>query len=98
MELADEPTWTLFQPDLRAVWVFAKIPSFERSQAMTTDYDPETDALYLRFAETPVSGSEEVPPGVVFDFDAEGRIVAGEILDASEHLASGADLRTLTAA
>ena len=42
--------------------------------------------------------SEEVRPGIVFDFDADGRIVAVEILDASEHLASGADLRTLTAA
>ena len=65
---------------------------------MKTRYDAETDALYLRFTETPVSESEEVRPGIVFDFDAEGRIVAVEILDASEHLASGADLHALTAA
>lgn len=65
---------------------------------MKTHYDAETDALYLRFADAKVIESEEVRPGVVFDFDAEGRIVAVEILDASEHLASGTDLRRLTAA
>jgi uncharacterized protein YuzE len=65
---------------------------------MKAKYDKEIDALYVRFADAPVNESEEVRPGIVFDFDAEGRIVAIEILDASEHLASGADLRTLTAA
>ena len=65
---------------------------------MKTRYDSETDALYMRFADTPVVESEEVRPGFVLDFDADGRIVAVEILDASEHLAAGADLRHLTAA
>lgn len=65
---------------------------------MKTHYDAEADALYLRFAETPVRESEEVRPGIVFDFDAEGRIVAVEILDASEHLATGVDLHALVAA
>lgn len=65
---------------------------------MKTRYDTEAAALYLRFAETPVSESEEVRPGIVFDFDSEGRIVAIEILDATEHLASGVDLKRLTAA
>jgi uncharacterized protein YuzE len=65
---------------------------------MTTHYDTEADALYVRFAETPVSESEEVCLGVVFDYDAQRRFVAVEILDASERLASGADLRTSSAA
>jgi uncharacterized protein YuzE len=65
---------------------------------MRTHYDAEADALYVRFTEAQVSESEEVRPGIVFDFDADGRIVAVEILDASEHLAQGADLRTLSAA
>jgi uncharacterized protein YuzE len=59
-------------------------------------YDAETDALYLRFTETAIVESEEVRPGSVLD--AEGRIVALEILDATEHLASGTDLAALTAA
>lgn len=65
---------------------------------MRTHYDAEADALYVRFTEASVSESEEVRPGIVFDFDADGRIVAVEILDASEHLAQGADLKTLSAA
>jgi uncharacterized protein YuzE len=65
---------------------------------MKTRYDPEVDALYVRFAEAKIVESEEVRPGVVLDFDAEGRIVGMEILDASEHLARGADLRALSAA
>jgi uncharacterized protein YuzE len=65
---------------------------------MKARYDAETDALYVRFTDAPVSESEEVRPGVVFDYDADGRIVALEILDASEHLAGGADLERLTAA
>ncbi|WP_293799537.1 DUF2283 domain-containing protein [uncultured Bosea sp.] len=65
---------------------------------MKTHYDTEIDALYLRFADAPVSDSEEVRPGIIFDYDADGRIVAVEILDATEHLASGADLSKLVAA
>ncbi len=65
---------------------------------MKSHYDAETDSLYLRFAEAPVSESEEVRPGIVFDFDADGRIVAVEILDASAHVARGAQLDRLTAA
>lgn len=65
---------------------------------MKSRYDAETDALYVRFSEAEVIESEEVRPGVVFDFDADGKIVAVEILDASDHLAHGTDLRDLTAA
>ncbi|HEV2602601.1 MAG TPA: DUF2283 domain-containing protein [Microvirga sp.] len=65
---------------------------------MKTSYDAQADLLYVRFADTAVVESEEVRPGIVFDFDAEGRIVAVEILDASEHLAAGAELHNLSAA
>ena len=57
---------------------------------MKTHYDREADALYLRFAEGRIVASEEVAPGVVLDFDDEGRIVALEVLSASRHLAAGA--------
>jgi uncharacterized protein YuzE len=65
---------------------------------MKARYDAEADALYVRFADAAVIESEEVRPGVVLDYDDQGRIVAVEILDASEHLASGADLKRLSAA
>lgn len=61
---------------------------------MKTIYDPEADALYVRFADTPVVESEEVANGVMLDFDADGRIVAFEVLDARKHLAAGAKLPT----
>lgn len=60
--------------------------------AMKTIYDAEADALYVRFAEASVVESEEVAEGVVLDFDADGRIVAIEVLDASKHLTAGAKL------
>ncbi|HZN27989.1 MAG TPA: DUF2283 domain-containing protein [Xanthobacteraceae bacterium] len=61
---------------------------------MKTLYDAESDALYMRFSDARVVESEEVSEGVVLDYDAEGRIVAIEVLDASKHLAAGAQLPT----
>jgi uncharacterized protein YuzE len=61
---------------------------------MKTIYDPEADALYVRFADASIVESEEVADGVVLDFDAEGRIVAIELLDASKHVAAGARFPT----
>jgi uncharacterized protein YuzE len=49
-------------------------------------YDPETDAAYLRFSADPVAESAEVSPGVVLDFDADGRLVAMEVLEAARRL------------
>ncbi|WP_245516540.1 DUF2283 domain-containing protein [Methylobacterium segetis] len=63
-----------------------------------TRYDPEADALYLRLADDRIVESEEVRAGIVLDYDAQGRLVGIEILDASEHIAAGADLAALAAA
>jgi len=57
---------------------------------MKTVYDAASDALYLRFAEVAVVESEEISEGVVFDYDADGRIVAIELLNASKHVVAGA--------
>jgi uncharacterized protein YuzE len=42
--------------------------------------DKENDALYLRLDETAIVESEEVQPGVILDFDKDGRVVGIEIL------------------
>jgi len=42
--------------------------------------DSESDALYLRLDETAIVESEEVQPGVILDFDADGHVVGVEIL------------------
>jgi uncharacterized protein YuzE len=54
---------------------------------MKVSFDRESDALYVRFSEEAVADTAEVRPGVMFDYDAQGRIVAFEILDASHNLA-----------
>jgi len=61
---------------------------------MKTLYDSDADALYVRFADATVIESEEVADGVVLDFDADGRIVAIELLDASKHVTAGAKFPT----
>ena len=50
---------------------------------MRIDYDAETDTLRLVLKDTPVRESEEERSGVILDYDAAGRLVALEILDAS---------------
>jgi uncharacterized protein YuzE len=49
-------------------------------------HDPEANAAYIRFSAARIVESEEVSPGVVLDFDAEGRIVGMELLDAEAQL------------
>jgi uncharacterized protein YuzE len=52
----------------------------------TVKYDPEANAAYIRFSPEPVKESEEVAAGIVIDYDADGRIVGLEVLDARAHL------------
>jgi len=54
---------------------------------MKVSFDRESDALYVRFSDEAVADTAEVRPGIMFDYDAQGRIVALEILDASRNLA-----------
>ena len=53
---------------------------------MKAIYDRETDTLALIFMNTVVEESDEARPGVIFDYDKDGRIVSVEILDASQNL------------
>jgi uncharacterized protein YuzE len=41
---------------------------------------------YIRFLPVKVEDREEVAPGIVLDYDAKGRIVDMEVLDARAHL------------
>ena len=51
---------------------------------MKVEYDPKADAMYIRLLAGTVAESEEVRPGVVFDFDAAGRVLGIEMLDVSQ--------------
>ncbi len=46
--------------------------------------DHAADAVYLNLTDRPIKDSEEVADGIVVDYDAEGRVVGIEILDASK--------------
>jgi uncharacterized protein YuzE len=50
---------------------------------MRVRVDHKADAVYLNLTDAEIAESEEVADGIVVDYDAEGRIVGLEILDAS---------------
>jgi uncharacterized protein YuzE len=50
---------------------------------MRLKVDKENDALYFRLDESSITESEEVQPGVVLDFNADGKVVGIEILNLS---------------
>ena len=43
--------------------------------------DKESDASYFRLDETAILDSEEVQPGMILDFNVDGRVVGVEILN-----------------
>jgi uncharacterized protein YuzE len=61
-------------------------------QAMKLNYHPDTDSLYIDLSERPSVETREISEGVLLDYDAEGRLVAIDIDNASKKV----DLRMLT--
>ena len=53
---------------------------------MKLKIDKESDALYFRLDEAAIVESEEVQPGVILDFNAEGKVVGIEILALSKRV------------
>lgn len=52
---------------------------------------PETDSLYIELSENPGADAQEVSPGVVLDFDAQGNLVGIDI----DHASKVADFSSL---
>ena len=50
---------------------------------MRLKVDKENDTLYFRLDGSKIVDSEEVRPGVILDFDSEGRVVGVEFLGIS---------------
>jgi uncharacterized protein YuzE len=50
---------------------------------MRLKVDKENDALYFRLDESSIVESEEVQPGIILDFNGEGKVVGIEILNLS---------------
>ncbi len=57
-----------------------------------TTYDPEADAMFIRFAADGVVSvrTEEVSPGVILDFDDVGTLIGIEVLDVRDRAATRA--------
>ena len=52
---------------------------------MKITYDPEVDALYIRFRETTVT-TQHLAEGIAADYDVEGHLAGIEILDVVKRL------------
>jgi uncharacterized protein YuzE len=61
---------------------------FESEGFMKVHVDRQADALYIRLNENPIVESEEVQPGVILDFSAEGMVVGVEMLDISKRMSN----------
>ena len=55
---------------------------------MRTSYDPEADAMFIWFGPEGVKSAEteEVTPGIMLDFDADGRVIGFEVLSVGERM------------
>ena len=53
---------------------------------MRLKVDPKNDALYFRLGESAMADSEEIKPGLILDYDANGNVVGIEILGLSRRV------------
>ena len=63
---------------------------------MNIIYDRETDSLVITLRSEPIRESDEVRPGVIADFGADGGVVRFEILEASRVVDDAADVQFAT--
>jgi uncharacterized protein YuzE len=56
-----------------------------------TSYDPEADAMFVWFGPDGAKSADtqEVAPGIMLDFDSEGRVIGIEVLDLNERMSRG---------
>ena len=62
---------------------------------MRITYDPEVDALYIRFEEAAVT-TKHLAEGIAADYDAQGKLAGIEILDAIKHFGDKDTLKKVT--
>lgn len=51
---------------------------------MKMNYDPKADALYIKLRNTKIQESDELADGIIVDFDASGKPVGIEFLEAAK--------------
>ena len=62
---------------------------------MRITYDPEADALYIRFEETKVT-TKHLAEGIAADYGPQGRLAGIEILDAMKRFGDKSTLKKVT--
>jgi uncharacterized protein YuzE len=50
---------------------------------MRIDFDKDSDAIYFRLSDSEIVESEEIAPGIVYDFDGNDSVVGIEVLNLS---------------
>jgi uncharacterized protein YuzE len=53
---------------------------------MQITYDPEVDVLHILFSNAPIEERDEDNPGIIIDYDKDGKVVGMEILDAFKRM------------
>lgn len=53
---------------------------------MNIEYDAKADIFRILLNDKSIEESDEVEPGVIVDYDADGNVVGIEVLDASKRL------------
>jgi uncharacterized protein YuzE len=53
---------------------------------MKIRYDKETDIVYISLSSHEISESDEIKPGIIFDYAENGEVVGIEILKASRSM------------
>lgn len=51
---------------------------------MKFEYDPEVDVLSIQLSNKPYEESDEIRKDVIFDYDATGKLIRIELLNASK--------------
>ena len=62
---------------------------------MHITYDPEVDALYIRFEEATVT-TKKLDDGIAADYDANGKLAGIEILDCLKRFGDKATFKKVT--
>ena len=51
---------------------------------MKLEFDPQADAAYLEISDAEIETTQEIEPGIIADYDANGHIVGIEVLAVSK--------------